>query len=70
VHKHLEHLYRKLGVRDRLMAVQRARDAGVLTRLPAPGARPAAADPRPLVPRPRDEPASPAAPAPTSEHAR
>jgi DNA-binding CsgD family transcriptional regulator len=30
VHKHLEHLYRKLGVRDRLMAVQRARDAGLL----------------------------------------
>ncbi|WP_138760610.1 helix-turn-helix transcriptional regulator [Modestobacter altitudinis] len=30
VHKHLEHLYRKLGVRDRLMAVQRARDAGIL----------------------------------------
>ncbi|SFO73812.1 regulatory protein, luxR family [Geodermatophilus dictyosporus] len=35
VHKHLEHLYRKLGVRDRLMAVQRARDAGLLP--PAPG---------------------------------
>jgi DNA-binding CsgD family transcriptional regulator len=30
VHKHLEHLYRKLGVRDRLMAVQRAREAGIL----------------------------------------
>ena len=30
VQKHLEHLYRKLGVRDRLMAVQRARDAGLL----------------------------------------
>lgn len=31
VHKHLEHLYRKLGVRDRLMAVQRARDDGLLS---------------------------------------
>ncbi|WP_231851837.1 response regulator transcription factor [Modestobacter italicus] len=30
VHKHLEHLYRKLGVRDRLVAVQRAREAGLL----------------------------------------
>jgi DNA-binding CsgD family transcriptional regulator len=30
VQKHLEHLYRKLGVRDRLMAVQRAREAGLL----------------------------------------
>lgn len=30
VHKHLEHLYRKLGVHDRLLAVQRGRDAGVL----------------------------------------
>ncbi|WP_246078594.1 helix-turn-helix transcriptional regulator [Modestobacter excelsi] len=30
VHKHLERLYRKLGVRDRLMAVQRAREAGIL----------------------------------------
>lgn len=30
VHKHLEHLYRKLGVRDRLLAVQRAREAGLL----------------------------------------
>jgi len=36
VHKHLEHLYRKLGVRDRLMAVQRARDAGLL---PSPVSR-------------------------------
>ena len=34
VHKHLEHLYRKLGVRDRLMAVQRARDDGLLPRPP------------------------------------
>jgi DNA-binding CsgD family transcriptional regulator len=30
VQKHLERLYRKLGVRDRLMAVQRARDSGIL----------------------------------------
>ena len=30
VHKHLEHIYSKLGVRDRLSAVLRARDAGVL----------------------------------------
>ena len=39
VHKHLEHLYRKLGVRDRLMAVQRARDAGLLVAPPEPGGR-------------------------------
>ena len=39
VHKHLEHLYRKLGVRDRLMAVQRARDAGLLATPPEPGGR-------------------------------
>jgi DNA-binding CsgD family transcriptional regulator len=31
VHKHLEHLYRKLDVRDRLMAVQRGRELGLLT---------------------------------------
>ena len=30
VHKHLEHLYRKLGVRDRLVAVQRGRALGLL----------------------------------------
>lgn len=29
-HKHLEHVYRKLGVSDRLLAVQRAREAGLL----------------------------------------
>lgn len=43
VHKHLENLYRKLGVSDRLRAVMTAREAGVL--LPAPdgeeGAAPA-----------------------------
>lgn len=31
VHKHLEHLYRKLGVTDRLRAVVVAREAGLLT---------------------------------------
>ena len=39
VQKHLEHSYRKLGVRDRLMAVQVAREGGLLTALvegPAP----------------------------------
>lgn len=30
VHKHLEHIYRKLGVNDRLMAFQIAREAGLL----------------------------------------
>ncbi|GAA1937501.1 response regulator transcription factor [Nocardioides marmoribigeumensis] len=30
VNKHLEHLYRKLGVRDRLQAVLVARDAGLV----------------------------------------
>lgn len=30
VHKHLEHIYRKLGVRDRLTAVQHARLRGLL----------------------------------------
>ena len=29
VHKHLEHVYRKLGVRDRLMAVRVARESGL-----------------------------------------
>jgi DNA-binding CsgD family transcriptional regulator len=32
VHKHLEHVYGKLGCRDRLSAVLRARDTGLLTR--------------------------------------
>jgi DNA-binding CsgD family transcriptional regulator len=32
--KHLEHIYRKLDVCDRLMAVQRARDLGLPTTLP------------------------------------
>ena len=30
VHKHQEHLYRKLGAVDRLSAVLRAQEAGVL----------------------------------------
>ncbi|MGY1698147.1 response regulator transcription factor [Geodermatophilus sp. SYSU D00766] len=50
VHKHLEHVYRKLGVRDRLMAVQRARDTGLLATPTAPAR---AADPGTLVPPPR-----------------
>ncbi len=41
VQKHLEHVYRKLGVRDRLVAVQRAREVGLLRppvapRIPSP----------------------------------
>lgn len=32
VEKHFEHAYRKLGVRDRISALQRARDQGVLPR--------------------------------------
>ncbi len=35
VQDHVEHLHRELGVRDRLVAVQRARDAGL--RAPSPG---------------------------------
>jgi DNA-binding CsgD family transcriptional regulator len=31
VHKHLEHVYRKLGVQDRLSAVRRAGDLGLLS---------------------------------------
>ncbi len=74
VHKHLEHLYRKLGVRDRLMAVQRARDAGLLTTPPPPGARPGARSGArragAVVPLPRGEQGSPAAPAPAGGPAR
>ncbi len=36
VQKHLEHVYRKLGVRDRLVAVQRARTVGLLRAPAAP----------------------------------
>jgi DNA-binding CsgD family transcriptional regulator len=53
VHKHLEHLYRKLGVRDRLMAVQRARDAGLLATPPQGGGGRGTADRTALVPSPR-----------------
>ena len=37
VHKHLQNVYRKLGVRDRLGAVLRAQQLGVLRRPPGPG---------------------------------
>jgi DNA-binding CsgD family transcriptional regulator len=66
VHKHLEHLYRKLGVRDRLMAVQRARDAGLLTVPPEPGGRRGTPDPTLLIPSPRSGDDLPVATAPTS----
>lgn len=52
VHKHLEHLYRKLDVRDRLMAVQRARDAGILAGPPGREGPPGD-DVPPRGPRPR-----------------
>ena len=55
VQKHLEHLYRKLGVRDRLMAVQRARDAGLLAPPPGSGGPRGTTDPAPLIPHPRSE---------------
>ena len=60
VHKHLEHLYRKLGVRDRLMAVQRARDAGLLATPPERDGRRGTTDPTLLIPSPRtgDHPAA------------
>ena len=45
VQKHLEHVYRKLGVRDRLVAVQRAREAGLL-RAPAVPSPPRIPSPR------------------------
>ncbi len=46
VQKHLEHVYRKLGVRDRLMAVQRAREAGLLGRPVVRAVSPAIPTPR------------------------
>jgi DNA-binding CsgD family transcriptional regulator len=54
VHKHLEHLYRKLGVRDRLMAVQRARDVGLLATPPRAGGRRGAPRPTLRITPPRD----------------
>ena len=44
VRKHLEHIYRKLGVHDRLLAVERARAEGLLGPW-LPGGRPADARP-------------------------
>lgn len=38
VHKHLEHLYRKLGTRDRLATVLRAQQMGLLPPRPRPPA--------------------------------
>ncbi|MGY1650303.1 response regulator transcription factor [Geodermatophilus sp. SYSU D01119] len=70
VHKHLEHLYRKLGVRDRLMAVQRARDAGLLAAPPEPGGRTGATRPPPPVPSPRRGGHRTPAPGPASGPAR
>ncbi len=64
VHKHLEHLYRKLGVRDRLMAVQRARDAGLLAAPAQPGGRHGTADSTPPIPSPRHGDHPTTAPAP------
>ena len=64
VKTHLEHVYRKLGVRDRLMAVQRARDAGLLA--PPTGLVPRAGErrPRPRIPSPRPADHTHEAPAP------
>ncbi|SHN57407.1 regulatory protein, luxR family [Geodermatophilus obscurus] len=70
VHKHLEHLYRKLGVRDRLMAVQRARNAGLLAPPPEPGGRRGTPAPTLLIPSPRNGDDLPAAGAPTTDPAR
>ncbi|MGR6964404.1 response regulator transcription factor [Geodermatophilus sp. URMC 61] len=61
VHKHLEHLYRKLGVRDRLMAVQRARAVGLLAAPPELGPRRGSTDPVLLIPSPRSGDHLPAA---------
>ena len=61
VHKHLEHLYRKLGVRDRLMAVQRARDAGLLAGPPECGGRRGTTELSLLRPSPRSGDHLPAA---------
>ena len=55
VHKHLEHLYRKLGVRDRMMAVQRAREAGLLAAPVELGGRRPTAHPAPALSPPGSE---------------
>jgi DNA-binding CsgD family transcriptional regulator len=67
VHKHLEHLYRKLGVRDRLMAVQRAREAGLLAAPPRPSGPCRTTDPALLVPSPRSGERFTAGPVRTSD---
>ncbi|MDP5181593.1 response regulator transcription factor [Blastococcus sp. BMG 814] len=64
VHKHLEHLYRKLGVRDRLMAVQRAHEAGLLATAVECGAARRPADGAPTLPSPRRSEQSPVLPPP------
>ena len=64
VHKHLEHLYRKLAVRDRLMAVQRARDSGLLAPPADPGGPVVRGEPRAPIPSPRRGEHPTAAPAP------
>jgi DNA-binding CsgD family transcriptional regulator len=70
VHKHLEHLYRKLGVRDRLMAVQRARDAGLLAAPADHGRGDGTADPSRAPRSFRDGERLTAMPAPENGHAR
>jgi DNA-binding CsgD family transcriptional regulator len=70
VHKHLEHVYRKLGVRDRLMAVQRARDAGLLATPADPGGRDGRTEPPVLRASPRSRDHRTPAPRPTSRDTR
>jgi DNA-binding CsgD family transcriptional regulator len=65
VQKHLEHTYRKLGVRDRLMAVRRARDAGLLATAPEHGGTRGSPDGTVRIPTPRREDDVPAAAAPS-----
>jgi DNA-binding CsgD family transcriptional regulator len=70
VHKHLEHLYRKLGVRDRLVAVQRARDVGLLATPPQPGGRRGGPGPTLRITSPRHGDQPPAGRAPIRGLAR
>jgi DNA-binding CsgD family transcriptional regulator len=70
VHKHLEHLYRKLGVRDRLAAVQRARQAGLLAAPVEPDGRDRTTEPARLIPAPRSGDHAPAGPPPGKDLAR